>query len=390
MEFSKRIQIEPSASIVINSIALQKKQQGIRVYNLSAGEPMVKPPEIVTQAAIKAIQEGKTKYPPVAGLPDLRIEASKWMNTTFGSNYSSKNVLVTAGGKYGIYSTCEAFLDAGDEVIIMAPYYVSYPSIVKLFGGVPVIIKTTLENEWKVNAEDIKKACTAKTKLLILNNAANPTGVLYTKDEILEILKVAKENNLIVIADEVYNSLVYEGEFVSCSSFEDYKDNVIIIQSCSKSFAMTGWRIGLVFASEEIISNLTLLQGQATSGAPTPGQWCALEAFKNYDLVTQEIRSQMLNRRNVFIDTFNKLFPEKIDYPKSSLYALIPISAFGINENDSVKFCKAAMEIANVAMVPGSAYGMDGYVRCSFGDTEQELTEALEVLSNFIKTNYGK
>lgn len=386
MKFSKTIQnIKPSATVSINSLAQQKKSEGIRVFNLSAGEAYVNQSKRLEEAAIQAIKENKTKYPPVAGLPELRKIAAEWMNNLYGTSYDLKETLVTAGGKFGIFALCQALLNKNDEVLIVSPYWVSYPGLVSMFNGNPIIVNTFEIDEWKTNPEDLERLYTNKTKILILNNASNPTGALYSKNELHEILKWAKSKDLFVISDEVYSGLVYDNnEYISCGKFSEYKDNLAIIQSVSKHFAMTGWRIGITFAPEEIIQKLTVIQGQATSGAPTISQWAALAAFENAEEIMKSIREEMQKRRNIFIETFELFFQTKLEKPKSSLYAFVPIKSMTNKEIDSVTFCRKALEIGNVALVPGVAFGQEDYIRFSFGVEEQEIKEALQALYNSI------
>ncbi|MFA4830636.1 MAG: aminotransferase class I/II-fold pyridoxal phosphate-dependent enzyme, partial [Patescibacteria group bacterium] len=278
----------------------------------------------------------------------------------------------------------------GEEVLIIAPYWVSYTGIVKIYGGIPVILSTAEMDGWKIKPEQLAAACNQKTKLLILNNAANPTGALYRREELTAILKVAKEKNLIVISDEVYSGLVYDNEeFVSAGSFFEHKDKVIVVQSCSKIFAMTGWRVGFVFGPEPAVKIIKTLQGQSTTGTSTMGQWAAVAGFKEADRIVWEIREEMQKRRNVFVETFNNLFPRKITAPASGLYCFIPIAAFGSAETDSVAFSARVLAEANVAMVPGAAFGKEGYARCSFGCEPEELREALGVLAEYLKRDGG-
>lgn len=386
MKFSKTIQnIKPSATVSINSLAQQKKSEGIRVFNLSAGEAYVNQSKRLEEAAIQAIKENKTKYPPVAGLPELRKIAAEWMNNLYGTSYDLKETLVTAGGKFGIFALCQALLNKNDEVLIVSPYWVSYPGLVSMFNGNPIIVNTFEIDEWKTNPEDLERLYTNKTKILILNNASNPTGALYSENELHEILKWAKSKDLFVISDEVYSGLVYDNnEYISCGKFSEYKDNLAIIQSVSKHFAMTGWRIGITFAPEEIIQKLTVIQGQATSGAPTISQWAALAAFENAEEIMKSIREEMQKRRNIFIETFELFFQTKLEKPKSSLYEFVPIKSMTNKEIDSVTFCQKALEIGNVALVPGVAFGQEDYIRFSFGVEEQEIKEALQALYNSI------
>ncbi|HBU07048.1 MAG TPA: aspartate aminotransferase [Candidatus Magasanikbacteria bacterium] len=380
------IKIEPSATVAINSLALQKKQAGERVYNLSVGEPMINTPEVIKSAATKALAENKTHYPPVSGLVELKNEAVTWFNKNFQANYNNNEVLVTAGGKFGIYLGLQSLVKTGDEVLIISPYWVSYPEMVKIFDGSPKIVETSEKNDWKVSISDLQKQVSNKTKILILNNAGNPTGVLYNKEEIAKILEFAKENNLVIISDEVYSGLVYDNQvFFSCASFTDYKDRLVVIQSCSKNLAMTGWRVGFVFAPVEVIKILTNLTSQSTSGVTSISQYSALAGLENIDMISVEINSEMQKRRDFFVNTFNKLFKTNLQAPASALYCFISMSAFGIDEIDSIKFCERVLSEANVAMVPGIAFGKEGYVRCSFGENIQELDQALLKLAEYLQ-----
>ncbi len=380
------ITIEPSATVMINGLAMQKRQAGERVYNLSAGEPMVDTPEIIKQAAIKALTGNQMHYPPAAGISELRQEAGQWMNQAYGSGYDSDNTLVTAGGKFGLFLALQSLLNAGDEVLIIAPHWVSYPVMVKIFGGVPKILQTDKNSGWKISVDSLARGITEKTKILILNNASNPTGVLYNREEIKEILSFAAENNLFVISDEVYSGLVFDNnEYVSCASFPEYRDNVLVIQSCSKNFAMTGWRVGFVFGDKKLIKVLTGLTSQSTSGVATVSQWAAVAALQNFKTITDSIREEMQKRRDVFLRVFAENFGVELEKPKSGLYCFIPLAAFGTNEQYSVAFCKNILEAANVAMVPGIAFGQEGFVRCSFGERQEELVLALKHLAGYLK-----
>lgn len=392
MNFSTKTQIPPSATVTINGLAQAKKLAGQRVYNLSAGEPILDTSSYLKDAVDEAMKEGRTLYPPVPGVEELRTHASQWINELYGTNYGVKNTLISCGGKFGIYLSLQALLNDGDEVLVIAPYWVSYPPMVKLFGGVPVIVNTEEKDGWKVRVEDLEKACTSKTKLLILNNGSNPTGVLYSREELKAILALAKDKNLIVMSDEVYSGLVFDGhQYVSCGAFSEYSDRVIVIQSCSKNFGMTGWRVGLIFAPEEMTKMLIKLQGQSITGTSIISQWAAISALKQAKTITAEINKEMQHRRDVFTNTFNELFPGKIPAPLSAFYSFIPLTAFGELKNfgsagaDDVKFCEKVLDQGNIALVPGSAFGKPGYVRASFGAKPQELKEALNALCVFLK-----
>jgi aspartate/methionine/tyrosine aminotransferase len=335
-----------------------------------------------------AMENGQTLYPPVAGIEELRDRASKWMNDLYKTNYNVKNTLISCGGKFGIYLLFQCLLNEGDEVITIAPYWVSYPPMVSLFGGRPVIVQTEEKDHWKVRPGQIAEAVTKKTKMLILNNGSNPTGVLYTEKELAEILNVCKEKNIIVMSDEVYSGLTYGGKtYTSCGSFWDHSDHVVVIQSCSKNFGMTGWRVGMVFAPEEIIKKLITVQGQSITGTSIISQWAAIAALEKSHKITPEINKEMKRRRDVFTDTFNELFPEAdLKAPHSAFYSFIPMKAFGRDFYDDVKFCERALEEGNVAMVPGTAFGKSGYVRASFGAKPEELQDALKALATYLQS----
>lgn len=385
----KNIELTDSATVEINSLAQQKADAGIHVFNLSAGEPKLPPHQLIVEAVSQALAEGKIFYPPVSGVPELKELAAKWMNTAYACHYQAENCLVVNGGKLGIYLLLHLLLQNEDEVIIASPYWVSYPAITKLFGGVPVIIKTQEDEEWKLSAEQLNKACTPKSKILILNNAANPTGTVYTKQELAALLDVAKAHNLFVISDEVYSGLIYDHKhYVSCGEFSEHQDQVVIIQSCSKNFSMTGWRIGFVFASSILIKKLTSLVSQSTSGVTTISQWAAVAVLKQVDTINAWVKSSMEQRRNVLIHAINEAFALKINPPSSALYIFVSLDRLGVKSTSSVAFCKSALELANVALVPGLAFGQEGFVRISFGASEHDLQQGISALADFCKNTF--
>ncbi len=390
--FSSKVHIPPSATVTINSIAQQKKKAGQRVYNLSAGEPIMNTAQYLKETVDWAMEHGETLYPPVAGIDELRNRASLWMNDLYQTNYQVKNTLITCGGKFGIYLLLQSLLNDGDEVIVISPYWVSYPPMVSLFGGRPVIVQTEEKDGWKVRPEQIAAACSEKTKLLIFNNGSNPTGVLYEEQELRDILKVCKEKNILIMSDEVYSGLTYDKkDYVSCGAFWDHSDSVVVIQSCSKNFGMTGWRVGIVFAPEEITKKLITVQGQSITGTSIISQWAAVAAIEKAHKITPEINKEMKHRRDVFTDTFNELFPgANLQAPHSAFYSFIPLKAFGTYHDDDVKFCERALEDGNVAMVPGSAFGKPGYVRTSFGAKPEELIDAIKALADYANKHAKK
>lgn len=387
MKFASHINISPSATLAMNALAGEKKKNGEVVYNLTVGEPQIPTPDIIQQAAIEAMNDGKTLYTPLAGIPELREAAAAWMNKNFTSSFEKKNVIATCGGKHGLLMTLQVLLEAGDEVLVVAPYWVSYPSMVELCGGVSKILETVETNAWKVTPSQVSDVCTQKTKILLLNNGGNPTGVLYTKKELEDILRVANENNLIVISDEVYSGLVYDQkEFVSVSSFSEYSDNTVIIQSCSKHFAMTGWRVGFVFGPDNLISLLETLQSQSTTGTSSISQWAALAALEHADTIIPQINVEMQNRRNAFLQNFKKYFGVELAPPNAGLYVFFSLKNLGVTTSDSVAWCMKALQEANVVFVPGAPFGAEGYIRASFGGKVEDVAAGLQTLAQYLKT----
>ncbi len=381
MRFSLLSNIPASSTVRMNSLALAKKAAGERVYNLSAGEPMVPAHPLILEAAKRALDEGRTHYPPVAGIPELRSAAVSWMAAFYQASYTPAQCLVTCGGKFGIYAVCQALLNPGDEVIIISPYWVSYPAMVQLFGGVPKIIPTEESNGWKANPQRLAAAISPATKLLILNNASNPTGALYTKEELRAIMALCAERGVTALSDEVYSGLVYDQkQFVSCGAFSEFKDHLIIIQSCSKHFALTGLRVGLVFAPEPLIKILANLQSQSTTGTASISQYAAVGAFKNAETIMPEVRNAMQKRRDVLLTALDEFFHVKLTPPPSGLYAFVSMSSLGVDSRDSVKWCEQLIERGSIAAVPGASFGQEGYARFSFGAEEKELQEAVKAL----------
>ncbi len=375
--------IESSAIVAINSRALLKKSQGERVFNLSIGEPLLPPHPVIVEAAERAIREGKTQYSPAAGIPELRAAFAGWLNATYATQFSVAETIITCGGKFALFALCQLFIKPGDEAIIFSPYWVSYPSMVRLGGGQPVVVPTTEANGWKPDLQALEQAITSKTKLLIINSAGNPTGALYSRAELQAILAMAAQHDLLVVSDEVYSGLTYDGaEFISAGSFSEYRDRVVVIQSCSKHFAMTGWRVGAAFGPQAIIEQLTTLQTQSTTGTSSISQFAALGALARAGEVLPYVRGALELRRRAFLAALQEYFKTTVAIP-AGLYAFVSLAALGNAERDSARVCRRLIDDANIALVPGAAFGAEGYVRLSFGAPEAEIVEALRMFSNW-------
>ena len=386
MQFAHLARVESSATLTINSLVLKKKAAGERVYNLNAGEPIMPAPEAVIEAVLKAMREGKTQYPPVAGIPELRSAAVEWMNLKSQTEYRLEQCLITCGGKFGLYALFQALLNPGDEVLLAAPYWVSYPSLVRIFGGLPKIVSTMETSGWKVTVNALEKLVSPRTKIVIINNATNPTGALYNRSELKDILAFAEAHDLLVISDEVYSGLVYDNnEFISSGSFTEYQDRVVVVESCSKHFAMTGWRVGLGFGPKEIIDILTTIQSQSTSGTASISQWAALAAFRQAEVLASNLRAEMQRRRNALVNALASAFQPAPPSPPASLYLFVSLKALGVDEQNSAVFCERLLDQAGVALAPGAAFGQDGYVRFSFGDTIHNLEAGARALYTFLR-----
>lgn len=368
------MRIELSGTVSVYSEVLSRRQSGERIYNFSAGDPQLPNHPIITQAAMSYLQRRQSPYPPVEGIPELREAAAKWLMT------DAHRIFVTPGGKFALYAILLTLLERGDEVLIAAPYWVSYPEIVKLAGGTPKILETHPENGWKLTPDMLLKSKNAK--VLLFNNACNPTGALYDKKEIQAILEAAQEVNLHVISDEVYSGLVYEGEFVSCGAFPEHQKRVSLVQSCSKNLAMAGWRMGFAIVDETKAKDLKLVLAQTTTGSPAVCQWAACAAIENFDEVNSYVADAMKKRRDIFYTQFKKLFSLELEKPKSAIYAFIPLSIF--SKDDSIPFCHQAIDQAHVALVPGIYFGKEGYIRFAFSDTEENIVLGLQSLAQWL------
>ncbi|MBU6382996.1 MAG: pyridoxal phosphate-dependent aminotransferase [Verrucomicrobia bacterium] len=350
--------MKPSATGAISAKADELRRKGRRVYNFSVGDIILRNHPLLIEAAQKVLHEGVSPYPPIAGLFELRTAASQWMNERYGSSYSVEQTVVTTGGKFGIYAALQVLLNPGDEVIIPAPYWVSYPEMVQLAKGKPVIVQT----RWKLTPELLQKAITPKTKALILNNACNPTGALYSREELEALMQVALKAKLWIISDEVYSEIVFDGaQFISLAQFPSMQERCIIIESCSKNFAMAGWRVGFAFGPQKIIDQIIALQSHSTTSTSYMSQKVALAAVQNWKTVAEYVRESLRPRRKLFFDTL------QVEAPPSAIYYFAKVDG-----------CEEILEKTGVALVPGAAFGTPGYARFSFSATESEIREGLK------------
>lgn len=375
--------IPESPTIKINALAQKLKAEGKTIYNLSVGEPVISTPAIIRDAAKQAIDEDKTSYPPAGGIPELRSAVAGWLSESYSCSYTQENIVITPGGKSALYFLFQTLLEPQDQVLIASPYWVSYPAIVQIFGGISKIVETTVQGEWKVTVHMLESLYSSKVKILILNNASNPTGVLYSREELRAILVWAQEKGVKVISDEVYSGLVYEGEFVSAGSFQEFQENIFVIQSASKNFGMTGWRIGVLAGQAEILKKVTALLSQSVSGVSTISQWALLEGVKHHAEIIPLIRKEFKSRRDLCVRVIEELCNGTITKPGSGLYLFIPLSIFGMTNETSADWSERILRDVGVATVPGSAFGCEGYVRLSFGGPVLEIEAGLRVLAAY-------
>ena len=374
-----------SQTMAMSQKSRDLQRQGVDVINLSVGEPDFHTPPHVKEAAKRAIDDNFSFYSPLAGYPDL-IEAirKKFLNEN-DLQYNPDNIIVSNGAKHSIANALMVLVDHGDEVIVPAPYWVSYVELVKLAGGTNIIINSNIENNFKITASQIEEAITPKTKLLLLCSPNNPTGTVYTKDELREIANViTRYPNVFVISDEIYEHINFTGKHESIASFSEIFDRVVLVNGVSKAYAMTGWRIGYAAASGWIIKAIAKLQGQFTSGASSIAQKAATAALCGDNSYTDKMREAFLRRRNLVMDLAGKIEGMKIARPEGAFYLFPDISDYcgrkyeGRLIRDDNDFCLFLLETAHVAAVPGEAFGAPRHIRISYAASDARLTEAFE------------
>ena len=389
MQISKRIKsLSRSQTVEITNLARQLRQDGIDVISLSVGEPdFTTPKEVIDYASLMA-EQGKTKYVATDGLPELKQRIQEKMKRDTGLDYELNEIFVGAGAKQVLYNLFMALLDPGDEVVVPDPYWVSYTEQVKLAEGVPVIAHTTADTAYKLTPEILDEVVTEKTKILVLNSPNNPTGSVYTLEELQVLADYLDDKDIMVIADEIYEVLVYDGEHISLASIsETMKKNTIVINGVSKSHAMTGWRVGYACGDSEVISAITKLQSQLVSSVSTPAQYAAVRAYDMDHTFLEEYNQLFKKRRDNAYQKMVELPYVTCIKPEGAFY-LFPYfketaEKCGFNTVDD--FVKAILSEKHVALVPGSAFGYPDNLRLSYAVDEDTLNEAMDRLKSFIK-----
>ena len=385
--------LKPSPTLAINAKAKSMQAQGIHVISFGAGEPDFDTPQNIKQAAKKALDDGFTKYTPVGGIDDLKDAIIKKFQRDSGLSYKRSEIIVSCGGKHSFYNLAQAIFDQGEEVIIPAPYWVSYPPMVALANGTPVIVNTTEKNEFKITPEDLKKVVTPNTKALIINSPSNPTGSAYTKKELEKIAEIAISKNFFVISDEIYEKIVYDGfEFTSIASLsEEMKKKTIIVHGVAKTYAMTGWRIGYTAGSEEIISAMNNIQSQSTSNPTSISQKASVEALIGPQNEVEKMVSAFAQRRNYIVDRLNKIPGVSCYKPVGAFYAFPNFSSHygksyqGKKIENSTHLADFFLDVARVAVVPGVEFGADPFERLSYATSMEDIKEGLNRIEEALK-----
>ena len=386
MEISERAaQLTPSLTLSIDSKAKAMKAEGIDVCGFGAGEPDFDTPEHIKRAAIEALEAGFTKYTPNAGIPELRQAISDKLAADNGLTYRAGQIVVSNGAKHACYNAILATCQPGDEVVIPAPYWVSYPDMVRLVGAEPVIVPTSERNAWKMRPEDFENAMTPRTKMLIMNSPGNPTGSVYTREELEAIVSVAAEEDIYVLSDEIYEKLVYDGvKHVSIASLsKEAYDLTITVNGFSKSYAMTGWRLGYLAAPDAVTRAVDSIQSHTSSNPSSFSQYGALAALKGDQQPLSDMREEFDMRRNYMFDRLSKINNITAVKPQGAFYILVNISQLGLT---SQNFADRLLSKANVAVVPGAAFGDDRTVRFSYATSLDVIKKGLDRFQDFCRT----
>ena len=385
MKLATRIKpVTPSLTLAITAKAKAMKAEGLDVCSFSAGEPDFATPAHIVAAAKQALDAGKTRYGPAAGELELREAIAHKLQDDNNLCYGAENIIVTNGGKHSLYGLMQALIDPEDEVIIPAPYWVSYPEMVKLANGTPVIVQTEAANGYKITPEQLRQAITPKTKLFVLNSPSNPTGMVYTPDEIRALAAVVVEKDVMVVSDEIYEKILYDGAThlsIGAVSPEAYQ-RTIISSGFAKAYSMTGWRVGYLAGSAELIKAVAMIQGHSTSNVCTFAQYGAIAALKGSQDCVEEMRQAFAQRRQVMLERIQQIPGLTCTKPEGAFYIFVDISKTGL---ESLDFCNALLETHHVAVIPGVAFGANHHIRLSYATDMATIEKGLERLSTFVQ-----
>ena len=377
-------QVTPSMTLAISAKAKEMKTEGLDICSFSAGEPDFDTPAHIREAAKQALDSGKTRYGPAAGEPQLRRAIATKLRTDNNLPYNPENIIVTNGGKHSLYTLIMATVEPGDEVLIPAPYWVSYPEMVKLAGGTPIIIPATIKNDYKITPEQLQQAITPKTKFLIFNSPSNPTGMVYSPDEVKALAEVVLANDIWVVADEIYEKILYDGaQHLSIGAVSDAMfERTIVSNGFAKAYAMTGWRRGYLAGPVELIDAANTLQSQSTSNVCTFAQYGAIAALESPQDCVETMRQAFAKRRTAMIDAVNSIPGLSCVVPNGAFYLFIDISKTGLR---SLDFCTRLLNEKYVAAIPGVAFGADDAIRVSYATDLPTIELGMERLNDFVQ-----
>jgi aspartate aminotransferase len=393
MQFSERIlRVKPSATLAITALANSLKAKGIDVIGFGTGEPDFDTPTFIKMAAIQAIESGKTKYTPAGGIPELKKAICEKFRRDNALDYEPSQVTVNCGGKHSFYNLIQVLIDTGDEVIVPAPYWVSYPPIVLLAGGTPVIIPTREENGFKLTPAQLEKAITPRTKAIILNSPSNPTGAAYSREELGWLADILAHKDILIISDDIYESILYSGRtFCNIANLsEELKKKTVVLNGVSKAYSMTGWRIGYMAGDREIIAKVEILQSQSTSNPTSISQWASVEALRGDQGVIRDMVEAFDRRRAIIVRMLNEAPGMRCMSPEGAFYAFPNIKGIAglpgwktlrekyTDDNLSSAVTAYLLEEARVAVVPGVEFGDDDFIRLSFATSDENIVNGCE------------
>ena len=376
-------QLVGSSTLAITAKAKELKAEGKDVVNFAGGEPDFDTPDSIKQAAVKAIDEGMTKYTPSIGTPQLRETIANKFKEDNGLDYTPNQIVVSCGAKHSVFNLIQVLADAGDEVLIPAPYWVSYTEMVKIAGATSKVVETSAETEFKLTADILNQNISEKTRVLLLNSPSNPTGMVYTKEELAPIAEICVKNNISVISDEIYEKLIFDAdEYTSFASLgKDVYDLTFTVNGASKAYSMTGWRIGYAAGNEEVMGWVKKLQDHSTSNPTSISQAAAIQALSEPKETVEAFRQTFKERRDLITSLFDNIPEVSYIKPQGAFYIFVDFSKLG----DAFEVAKSILEDKYVAMVPGEGFGAPGYMRISFSTSNERIEEGVKRIAEWIK-----
>lgn len=396
MKLAQRVtSIQPSATLAINTKANALKKQGVHVINFGVGEPDFNTPQHIQDAAIQAMRDGKTRYTPVSGIDELKDAIIRVIQEDYGLSYRRENVLVSCGGKHSLYNLMQAMLDPGDEVIIPAPYWVSYPEMVTLTGAESVIVPCSEKHGFKLHAEELERAITPRTRLLIMNSPSNPTGMHYRRDELAALAEVLlKHEHVAICSDDIYYRILFnDHEWVNLAMLDErLKNRTFIVNGVSKTYCMTGWRIGYMLGDAKVIRQATNIQSQSTSNPTSIAQWATVAALNGDQSGVTEMVKIFEERCRFVLGCLNQMPGVTCPSPEGAFYVFPNFSAYYGKQagertiNDSLQLAEYLMDVAHVAVVPGGAFGEDNCLRLSYALSMDDLREGFDRVAKALKS----